>query len=280
DTPSQDVTMKEVRSLWLHLGLYDVLQVLFSWVDKFIMSLVLIASLSAIYYNGAMNIPFLPLILSAAGSAILIQLASVNKEDELTETLRLLNQSARMLSCIVFPLFLFLLFFRYELFGVLLSDKYLASVPVFLVSILVLPLRAYSFTTILQNQHKGAIINIGAILDIVLACLLIYPLYRWLGLPGVALAFVITTYLQAAYYMYHTARVLQVKLPALLPYKNWLFKLIIFAITFITIHYLLVQLFKPAGVLISGAVLSGIIVLISLWIELKAYRRKYGKALS
>lgn len=280
DTPLQNITLKEVRSLWLHLGLYDVLQVLFSWIDKFIMSLILIASLSAIYYNGAMNIPFLPLILSAAGSAILIQLSTVSREDELAHTLRLLNQSARMLSCIVFPLFLFLLFFRYELFSVLLSDKYLASVPVFLVSILVLPLRAYSFTTVLQNQHKGAIINIGAILDIALACLLIYPLYKWLGLPGVALAFVITTYLQAAYYMYHTARVLQVKMPALLPYKNWLFKLIIFAIAFITIHYLLTHLFKPAVALISGAVLSAIIVLISLWVELKAYRRKYGKALS
>ena len=276
----QNVTLKDVRSLWLHLGVYDVLQVLFNWIDKFIMSLVLIASMSAIYYNGAMNIPFLPLILSAAGSAILIQLATVKKEDEQAHTLKLLNQSAKMLSCIVFPLFLFLLFFRYELFGVLLSEKYLASVPVFLISILVIPLRAYSFTTVLQNQHKGAIINIGAVLDIVLACLLIYPLYKWLGLPGVALAFVITTYLQATFYLYHTARVMKVKMPDLLPYKNWVVKIVFFTITLLAFHYLLQYFFTPATTLISGAVLSAIIILISLWTEYKTYRGKYGKALS
>lgn len=276
----QDVSLKNVRSLWLHLGLYDVLQVLFSWADKFIMSLILIASVSAVYYNGAMNIPFLPLLLSAAGSAILIQLSTTDKEKEPAHTLRLLNQSGRMLSSIVFPVFLFLLLFRYELFSVLLSDQYLASVPVFLVAIMSLPLRAYTFTTVLQNHHRGAIINIGAILDIVIACLLIYPFYKWFGLPGVAMAFVVTTYLQAGYYLYHTARTLNVKIPALLPFRNWVVKLIVLAIVFIIIHYLLSYFFAPAITLILGGMLSVIIILISLWIELKNNKVVYGKALS
>ncbi|MES2702116.1 MAG: hypothetical protein V4649_05725 [Bacteroidota bacterium] len=262
-----EVTLRQVRSLWLHLGVYDILQVLFSWVDKFIISLVLTASLSAVYFNGSLNIPFLPILLSAAGSAVLMQLAGTPKNEQENENTRhLMLRTGRMLSCIVFPIFFYLFTFRSELFGVLLV-KYAAAVPVFAVSILVLPVRAYSFTTVLQRFHKGALINIGAAADLLLACALMYPLYLWLGLPGVALSFVITTYLQAAFYLYHSARLLGVASLALLPYANWLTKLIVFALLFIAIHYAATTHFTPKISLFLGAALMAVTIAISLSIE-------------
>ncbi|RYE22500.1 MAG: hypothetical protein EOP51_13105, partial [Sphingobacteriales bacterium] len=167
-------TIKEVRSLWFHLGVYDMSQMLFRWIDKFIITYFFATELSAIYFNGSQDIPFLPLLLGAAGSAALMQLASAKKSDEDRHIVQLLRHSSRILSSIVFPLFFFCLAYRTELFSVILSDKYLPSVPVFLVSVMAIPLRAYSFTTILQNKHKGGIINIGALLDILLACALMY----------------------------------------------------------------------------------------------------------
>jgi O-antigen/teichoic acid export membrane protein len=180
-----------------------------------------------------------------------------------------------VLSSIVFPIFFFLLFYRYQLFVSVFSEKYIPAIPVFFISIMVLPLKAYNFTTVLQNRHKGSVITMGAILDLLLACLLMYPLYIWLGLPGVALSFVITTYLQAAFYLYHAAKVLGVPIFSLLPFANWLKKLIVFAIVLIAIHYLTALYFTGLIALILGCGATGVVVLISLTMEMKNIKKGY-----
>lgn len=265
-------TIQEVRSLWFHLGLYDMSQMLFRWIDKFIITYFFTTELAAIYFNGSQDIPFLPLLLGAAGSAALIQLASAEKSNEDIYIVQLLQHSSKILSSIVFPVFFFCVCFRTELFGVVFSEKYLPAVPVFLISVMAIPLRAYSFTTILQNKHKGSIINIGALLDVLLACTLMYPLYLWLGLPGVALGFVISSYLQAAFYLYYSGKVLGVSPLSLLPLGNWVRKLIVFAIAFIGLHYTVVMAFTPQIVLIWGVALLIAAIAITIAIEFKAAR--------
>jgi O-antigen/teichoic acid export membrane protein len=272
---TEDVNITRTRHLWLHLGLYDVLQMLFSWIDKFIISLVLAAGLSAVYFNGSQNIPFLPLLLSAAGSAVLMQLATGRHKDEQESIIDLMNQSGRVLSCIVFPVFFFLFFFRQELIVTLLSDKYIPAIPVFAVSLLVLPVKAYSFTTVLQRLHKGGVINTGAIADLIFACALMYPLYQWMGLPGVAMSFVITTYLQAGFYLFYAAKLLKTSPLKLIPYLNWLIKLIVFATVFIIIRYVgNVYFTGKIALILGGAVMSALIVA-SLSVEM-ARQKKYG----
>jgi O-antigen/teichoic acid export membrane protein len=264
-----------IISLWLHLGFYDIVQSLFNWIDKFIVSLVLTAAVSAIYFNGSQNIPFLPLLLSAAGSGVLLQLATVTKANEKTETLKFMNQLGRLLSCIVFPLFFYLFFFRHQLITTILTDKYIPAIPIFTVAIFVLPVKAYSFTTVLQRMHKGAIINVGSIVDLITACGLMYPLYKWFGLPGVALSFVITTYLQAGFYLYYSARLLRTSMLKLIPVANWLIKLIVFASLLIAYRYVAAGRFQDKITLILGGVLTLTLIIVSLFIEF-AKQKKHG----
>ena len=264
-----------IRSLWLHLGLYDILQILFSYVDKFIISLVLTAELSAIYFNGSQNIPFIPLLLGAAGNAVLLQLAAGVGKAEPTTAVRLMRQSGKLLSCIVFPVFFYLLLFRSELIVTIFSIKYRAAIPVFAVSLLSLPLRAYSFTTVLQKLHKGAIINAGAIGDLVIACAFMYPLYKLMGLPGVALSFVASTYLQAIYYLFQTSRFLKVSVIQLLPVIDWISKLALFGALFVAIHYTGRRFFSVHNSLILGGTIMCLLILLSLWLELRKQKR-YG----
>lgn len=263
-----------IRSLWLHLGLYDVLQILFNWIDKFVISLVLIAPLSAIYYNGSQTIPVLPLLLSAASSAVLIQIATGNKNNETANLVALMNHSGRVLSCIVFPVFFYLFLFREDLFTQVFTKKFSAAIPVFAVSVLVLPVKAYSFTTVLQRMHKGNIINIGAIADLLLACVLMYPLYQWLGLPGVALSFVTTTYLQAAFYLFYSAKLLHIPVWQLVPYGNWMLKLIVFASVFIAFRYVADGAITAEIKLFLGGTVMLLMIAGSLFIELR--NKKHG----
>lgn len=265
-----DRPLSEVRKLWLYLGVYDVSQYLFKFIDKFIISLVLAEELSAVYYNGSQDIPFMSLLLGAAGSAVLMQLASDKAKDG-TYSVALIKKSSKFLSSIVFPLFFFFMVFRTELFSVLLSEKYLQAVPVFMMSILAIPLRAYNFTTILQNQHKGKIINIGAVSDLVIALALMYPLYQLLGLPGVALSYVISSYLQAGYYLYHTSNLTGTTVWQLLPFANWMKKAIVFGFVFIGFHYSVVSVLSPENVLIWGMALLALVIAVALAVEFKMH---------
>lgn len=265
-----------IRALWVHLGFYDVSQMFFKWIDKFIISLMVSAGVFAVYYNGTIDIPFIPLLLGAVGGASLMQLAGSKKTGN-RNALTVVLQSSRLLSCAIFPLFFFLVFFRQELFDVVFLSKYNAALPIFIVSILSLPLNAYNLTTILQNHHKGLIINTGAVLDLLIALGLMYPFYKAWGLPGVAFSFVLSSYIQAVFYLYHTSRILQVPALALLPIGNWLVKLIIFSTLFIAFHYVLQAGFTAQNVLICGSVLVIVTITAALLIELTLLKRQYGE---
>lgn len=254
-----------ILSLWMHLGFYDLATMLIIWIDKFIISLMANEETAAIYFNGSFAIPFLPIVLSAVSSATLMQLTLSTNTAEKT---RLMQQAGKVLSCAAYPLFFFLLVYREEFVLTVFSEQYHASVPIFLCSILILPVRAYSNTIILQNLQKGRIMNAGVILDFVTAVVLFYPLYRWIGLSGVALSFVISTYVQSLFYLYHSAKLLRVSMLSLVPLKNWLIKATFFGILTITLHVLFQHLDALKSLVLS-AIICGAAAIIILKIEMK-----------
>jgi O-antigen/teichoic acid export membrane protein len=254
-----------VLSLWIHLGFYDVATMLIIWIDKFIISLVTNEETAAVYFNGTFSIPFLPIVLSAVSSATLMQLT---QSASAAEKARLMQQVGKVLSCAAYPLFFFLLVYKEEFVVTVFSEQYRASIPIFLCSILILPVRAYSNTIILQNLQKGKIMNIGLILDFATAAILFYPLYLWLGLAGVALSFVISTYVQSLFYLYHSAKLLRVSMLSLIPIKNWLIKAAFFGILTVTLHTLF-QNMEALKSLAIAAIICGAMAAIILKSEMK-----------
>jgi O-antigen/teichoic acid export membrane protein len=242
-----------------------VVQVLFRWVDKLALNFLLPAALFALYFNGTIDIPFLPLLLGAAGSTLLLHFGEPGRTE--AQRLALLRAAGALLGRLVFPLFCFLLVFRCELFGVVFAHRYDAAVPLFVVASLVVPLRAYNFTAFLQHKGQGRLITRGALLDLGLALGLMYPLYRWLGLAGVALAFVISTYWQAGYYLGHTARLLGVPWAGLLPGRAWAGQALGAALGLGGLHALLGLAGLPErGVLLAGAGALGLWLAGQLWL--------------
>jgi O-antigen/teichoic acid export membrane protein len=250
---SDAIPADKIKKMWFHMGLYDLVQIAFRYIDKFTVGLFLSAAQSGIYVNGSQEIPFIPLLVGAVGNAALVQLAANEMKGEKHEAL---NVSSKLLSCLLLPLFFFLFVFRNEFITVLFSEKYVASISVFAVYLWLLPLRTYNYTTLLQHLGKGAIINKGALLDIIIACALMYPLYVWLGLPGVALSFVGSTYIQVGYYLYHTSRLLNISVTKLLPVKNWLVKFGILGTAFTGFYIVVKDTFEnKVALLIAGGIL-------------------------
>lgn len=262
--------LSAMRKLWMHLYFYDIIQVSFLWLDKFIISLLFSKEEAAVYINGSLNIPFLPLAFAAVSSAALMQLSgSRGKRHQVT----VMRNVGRLLSSMAFPLFFFLLYFRQEFIYFFFSEQYATAIPIFLCSILILPIRAYNHTIILQSRERGSIINRGAILDMVLAVLLMYPFYLWLGLPGVALSFVCSTMVQVVYYFYHSRKLLQVKGSEMLPLNNWFIKFTGFALLGFLLHTFLPQHLPGAIRLFTAGIVIGGIAGSILWVELKQVKK-------
>jgi O-antigen/teichoic acid export membrane protein len=196
-------------------------------------------------------------------------------DNSMAARLKLVNYSGAALGRIVFPIFFFFFFFRYEVITVVFSDRYADAVPLFAISVFVLPLRAYNYTSILQHLNQVKIINWGAVLDLAIALALAYPLFLWLGLQGVALAFVICSYIQAAFYLVHTSRLMRCSVLQLIPWKQWLVMVIVFGLAGIGLHWALTRVLSAAQAMILG--FAGTVVVIALALAPLMLRRRESR---
>ena len=153
---------------------------------------------------------------------------------------------------------------------VVFSPNYINAAWIFVCTQLVLPIRAYPFTAILQSEHRGDIINKAALIDLVMACMLIYPLYLLMGLPGVALSFVISTYWQAAYYLRHTSKIMNTTVGSLIPLSLLLRKFLLFG-TILSIAFFIISSITNSTWLIflSGSLVLMSTTFVSLWYDWK-----------
>ncbi|MBS1628908.1 MAG: polysaccharide biosynthesis C-terminal domain-containing protein [Bacteroidetes bacterium] len=260
----------EIRSQWLQLGIYDVSQMLFRWVDKVVLSALIAPALFAVYLNGTIEIPFLATLLGAIGSSLLQQMALGDKGPG--NNVRMLHTTGNLLARIVFPLFFFLFFFREHFIVFVFTDKYLDSAPLFGISIFAMLLRAYNFTSILQHLNQVKRINWGALLDLGTALGLAIPFYFLMGLEGVVLAFVISSYVQAFYYLHHTAKLMHCPVLSLIPGRTWSWVLLLSGGIIGGLYFLLSFFNSDNTSLFLGG--SGTVMLILILLSPYIIRRK------
>lgn len=219
-------------SQWLFLGLNEVLAITVKWIDKWVLIFFLSSTQFAIYFNGSYEIPIFILAVSAIGNVALVEFS--NKEKDTVVNAKLFyGKIALFMAIWVFPSFWFFQQFGSEFIEAMFGEKYLPSIPIFLVSIWVLPVRIIHSTAVLQSLGKSQIILKGSLLDLAVAIVLMIAFYQFWELKGVALAFVIATYLQVAYYLHHSSKLLGIKIIELLPTKKLL---ILFAVSALCIY--------------------------------------------
>lgn len=248
---------RRVRAMWMHTFFYDTSQVIFRYLDKFVVSYLVAAEFAAVYFNGTVDIPFLPVALTAVSTAALMQLNRGRSNDR-SAAAEAIRSSSSLLATITLPIFFFLFFFREEFIVFVFSDKYYASVPVFACALVRLPFYMLNVPFYLQYRQRGDLINKGALLDMALTLLLVYPMYRLLGLQGIVLSFIISSYIQLIYYARCASILLHMPITTILPVKNWLVKMGAFGALAFCLHYL-AGLFLPAtpGLISAGFIMLG-----------------------
>lgn len=274
----QDATpvhFRRIRLFWYALLTFDMSQIAFRQIDKFVITFIAGTSVSAIYINGTLEIPFLALLSASVSNAALLQLNSSKERTKgtITGTVR---QVANIMGTVTLAVFFFFFIYREMFIVFFFSEKYLASVPIFAISLFKLLTYLFTITFLLKFKHRGKMLNIGALMDIVVSLLLIYPLYVLMELKGIILSFVIGSIAQALYVGYAAAKTVRVKMSKLFPLRSWIVKAVVFGSVLYLVS-LATKILDNAFVelCIGGAVSVGLTV---MWLYKESYQIK-GKIL-
>jgi O-antigen/teichoic acid export membrane protein len=262
-----NTTVQAIGKQWLYLGLNDTVSVISKWLDKWVILLLLSATQFAIYFNGSYEIPVFGLMLSAVGNIMVVEL-SKQRVDPIKHINALFTTSSISLAAIVFPSFAFLLFYHTAFFTLIFSAKYITAIPVFFVSIFILPVRITNYTAVLQVHNKNNLIIKGTLLDIGVAIILMIVFYPLMQMKGLALAFVLSTYLQAWYYLWATSKLINKKISSFFPIKK-LLGIMALSVFILGIIYFLSSKFKFPANLLLGIIMCGALILFLLYIHLK-----------
>ncbi len=127
-----------------------------------------------------------------------------------------------------------------------------------------MPIRIIYSTAVLQALHKTNLIVKGAAFDFLLAIVfmaILYPIYK---MEGLALSFVLSTYIQVAYYMWHTSKLVKQKINFLIPFQKLLYLLLISFGAMASTSFLSSSLPQQAFVIIGGCVCITLIAILLL----------------
>jgi O-antigen/teichoic acid export membrane protein len=107
----------------------------------------------------------------------------------------------------------------------------------------------------------------------VIAIVLMLVLYPLMGTRGLALAVVISTFCQALYYLFHSAKVLNISMLQILPLQKLVIRLVIFFALYFFLFFLLSGVDFKIKLLI-GAVVTTIIVVAGMMKYFKTFFTK------
>jgi O-antigen/teichoic acid export membrane protein len=94
----------------------------------------------AVYSNGCFQLPLINMLHESAASVLIPQIAQLQKEGRGEEILSLTLRAMRKISIVAFAAYGFLTVMGYEVIRVLFTDQYVASWPIFLINLGLIPL--------------------------------------------------------------------------------------------------------------------------------------------
>lgn len=275
--PSKNESYKETGdekhflNHWIYLGLNDAVGVISKWMDKAFLLYLLTTTDFAIFFNGSFEIPLFGLLISVTGSFLLIEISgNLHLSDKI---IKLFRENFNAVSTIVFPLFFFLFFFQKELFSFVFNDKYNASLPIFAISIFILPIRINNYSAILQCFSEGKKILWGSVLDILIAIILMLILYPIMHTQGIALAIVIATYCQVLYYLWHSAKILHTSILKIIPFRKLILKFLGILFFYSCLFFFLSETAVKTKLLIAIP-FTGVIILVGMLPYFKFFSNK------
>lgn len=186
-------------------------------LDKVIVALSFSPINYAIYSVGALEVPLDSIFQSSVANVLRAALPGLIAEGRLDEVVRIWRESVRKLALIMIPSFIFLTAFAYRLITTLFTMRYEASVPVFRIYLLALPLNMFILSAVPQVFGRTKLNLYVSALMVATNAALSLILLHFVGMLGPATAFACSSYVGSATYFVVTSRLLERRPLQLLP---------------------------------------------------------------
>lgn len=190
-------------------------------IDKAIVALSFKPAEYAIYAVGALEIPLDSIFQASVANVLRAELPPLAAAGRFAEIVQIWRESVRKLGLIIMPSFVFLACFSHRFIVTLFTARYQASVPVFQIYLLALPLNCFVLSMVPQifgkprmNMYAAAIGTSGnAAMSLVLL--------RFVGLLGPAIAYIVSLYLMSLMYFIVNRNLLQTRARRLIPFADF-----------------------------------------------------------
>jgi O-antigen/teichoic acid export membrane protein len=156
----------------------------------------------AVYQMGAMEVPFVSVLVGSMTAVMLPQLSRLQHEGRTEEICSLLARSVQSLAWVIFPLFTLLMVVADLVFVLLVGEGYRDAAVPFRLYLLLFPLRILFYGQILNTLGRARWVFWSALGDLALNAALSLYLVRVIGMPGPALATVLATLVEIGVFLW------------------------------------------------------------------------------
>jgi len=223
--------LKQQLTFTLPLGVASLLGILSEYLDKNIVSLFFTVEMFAIFSVGTIKIPLIDVFPYQITNILLPKFSRMYSRHKEKQMLSLWHESIKKISLIMFPAFFYLMFFSDKFITFFFTDAYSQSAVIFRIYLLTLPLRLTAYTAFLQAFGNTRPVMMGNLLNLVATTILCLVFVKAFGLWGPALATVLATYCQIAFYVFKIKSTLSLRLKTIMP---WSYLTKVLVLSFIT----------------------------------------------
>ena len=214
--------VREQLAYGVPVGLIAMVGIININVDKFLVGLYYAPDIFAVYYIGSLWAPIFGWITLSTAQVVIPRLSAAHKRGATAEILRLRSAMALRLALIFFPMAALLAVVARPLIEGLFTDSYSDAVPVFMIYLLLLPSRPFSYGEVLmasgETRFLFRLATALATLNVVLSYLLLTR--TGLGLLALPVATVTVAWLMTLGVFRRSNRLLGVPLADAYPWRR------------------------------------------------------------
>ena len=258
----------------LVLGSIGFVDILTAHMDKYLVSHFTGEEKFAIYSIGSIEIPLAGLLLSAVTAVVMPEFSRLIAQKKHSQVLSLLKRSMEKLAVFIFPVFIYSMLTAHFFIPFFFSEKYMDSIPIFIIYLVMLPMRAINNHPYLIAAGLQRYALYARIIDIIINFVLGIILLKWVGIAGPAVSTVLASYVHKAYQTGIVCKNLDVSLKRIYPWRGLMRIFTVSAVSGLPLFLLLLQGKDLTAIplVIGSVIFIGIYMAFTPWILRRAGR--------
>jgi len=201
----------------LPLAFTSLIGLVGSMIDRYLITLSYTTSQFAIYTVGAIELPLDVIFQGSVANVLRTKIPRLVVEEKFSEITTLISEATRKLALIVLLIFMYLLFYGKDFIVILFTDKYIESVDVFMIYLMLTPLHIFILSVVPQSFGLTGIGFKVATFTITSNVILSLILLKTVGFLGPAISTVATTYMSITIYLFIVRKLLGKKIIDFVP---------------------------------------------------------------